>query len=94
MLPKARNRSFLQRCIVQTWVARLCNLIMINLTMMMMLSIRRMTMVVMMLIIRWMTMNLINLHVARAKVRKIDTVWIITVKLMWNNMKIPQAKDI
>ena len=38
--------------------------------------------------------DLINLHVARAKVRKIDTVWIITVKLMWNNMKIPQAKDI
>ena len=38
--------------------------------------------------------DLTNLHVARAKVRKIDTVWIITVKLMWNNMKIPQAKDI
>ena len=63
-LPKARNRRFLQRVIVQISVARLWNLIMMNLQM------------------------------ARASVRKMDTVWIITVKLMWKSMKIPQPRDI
>ena len=63
-LPKARKRSFLQRFIVQISVAKLWNLIMMNLQM------------------------------ARARVRKMETVWIITVKLMWNSIKIPQPRDI
>ena len=63
-LPKARKRRFLQRFIVQISVAKLWNLIMMNLQM------------------------------ARARVRKMETVWIITVKLMWNSMKIPQPRDI
>ena len=63
-LPKARKRRFLQRVIVQISVAKLWNLIMMNLQM------------------------------ARARVRKMETVWIITVKLMWNSMKIPQPRDI
>ena len=63
-LPKARKRRFLQRDMVQISVAKLWNLIMMNLQM------------------------------ARARVRKMDTVWIITVKLMWKSMKIPQPRDI
>ena len=63
-LPKARKRRFLQCFIVQISVAKLWNLIMMNLQM------------------------------ARARVRKMETVWIITVKLMWNSMKIPQPRDI
>ena len=63
-LPKARKSRFLQRARVQISVAKLWNLIMMNLQM------------------------------ARARVRKMDTVWIITVKLMWNSMKIPHPRDI
>ena len=63
-LPKARKSRFLQRVMVQISVAKLWNLIMMNLQM------------------------------ARARVRKMDTVWIITVKLMWNSMKNPQPRDI
>ena len=37
---------------------------------------------------------MINLQMARANVRKIDTLLIITVKLMWNSMKIPHPRDI
>ena len=62
-LPKARKRRFLQRVIVQISVAKLWNLIMMNLQM------------------------------ARVSVRKMEERWIITVKLMWNTMKMPQAKE-
>ena len=63
VLPKARVNSILQRGTVQSSIAWLWNLIMMN------------------------------LQVARVSVRKMDTVWIITVKLMWNTMKMPQAKE-
>ena len=37
---------------------------------------------------------MINLQMARANVRKTATLLIITVKLMWKSMKMPQARDI
>ena len=36
---------------------------------------------------------MMNLQVARVSVRKMEERWIITVKLMWNTMKMPQAKE-
>ena len=37
---------------------------------------------------------MMNLQMARARVRKMETVWVITVKLMWNSIKIPHPRDI
>ena len=38
--------------------------------------------------------NLImNLHMAREKVSQVATVWIITVKLVWNTMKMPHPRE-
>ena len=36
---------------------------------------------------------IINLQMARERVSQMATVWIITVKLVWNTMKMPHAKE-
>ena len=36
---------------------------------------------------------MMNLQMARVRVRKVETVWIITVKLVWKSMKMPQARE-
>ena len=36
---------------------------------------------------------MINLQMAREKVSQVATVWIITVKLVWNTMKMPQPRE-
>ena len=36
---------------------------------------------------------MINLQMARERVSQMATVWIITVKLAWNNKKMPQPSE-
>ena len=36
---------------------------------------------------------MMNLQMAREKVSQVATVWIITVKLVWNTMKIPHPRE-
>ena len=59
------------------------------------LLVRMVRMVRMVVLGELMMQNLImtSRQTARVRVRKMDTLWIITVKLAWKNMKRPQPRE-